>query len=100
MRSVAVVLGLASVVAVGMVGCTIEPQADENVAVDSAALNGAPACLPSSSECKPCPPNQVCPLIACICEPPPGQTSCSFIAACIIGYTWDDKSCSCVPAKH
>jgi len=98
MRSVSLVLGaVVSVFAFGVVGCTVEGPGDEQTETSTEAFSKA--CLPSSVDCKPCPANKVCPAIACICDVPPGQvSSCTFIAACIQGYTWDDKSCSCVPA--
>lgn len=62
-----------------------------------------PACGPNT-----CAAGDVCCNESCgICTPPDGMCTqqfcepsggtCTQIALCIIGYTWDDKSCACVP---
>lgn len=47
-------------------------------------------------DCPRCPPNQVCPLIACreVCN---AHTACVQNALCILGYHWSSSRCGCVP---
>jgi hypothetical protein len=46
--------------------------------------------------CPKCPPNQICPLIACYLDCHPKQ-KCVQNAFCIQGYQWSSARCSCVP---
>jgi hypothetical protein len=119
-----------------IVGCaaSVDRGEGDNATSDESALKGG-----CRMWCPKCPPNKVCPKIACheichgkdktgvacgpntcaagdvccnescgICTPPggmctqqfcePSSGTCTQTALCIIGYTWDDKSCSCVPS--
>ena len=89
----------AALVVLGLVAVACAPEGQTGEATTEQGLSASTQCLPSSPACRPCPPHRICPMIACICDVPPGhQSNCTYIASCIQGYVWNDVSCSCVPA--
>lgn len=87
---------IGALLAVGLAACA--PEGADAEGTSAAAISAVADCVPSSPSCRPCPPGQLCPMIACICTTPPGLSACPYIAACIQGYSWNDQTCSCQPS--
>jgi hypothetical protein len=80
----------ALVASLWMGGCAASVETDETATNEAAA--SASSCRWKCQKCR--------PGFACIqvCEPIGNCGSqCTAIALCVEGYTWDDKTCACVP---
>lgn len=72
-------------------GCSAAP--DEPTASTASAYTGG-----CREVCPRCPPNQVCPMIACYLDCNGGaKKTCGVAALCAIGYEWSAARCACVP---
>jgi hypothetical protein len=87
---------LATVVAATVVSllaaCSAAPSSDEASTTESALSGGC------RQVCPRCPPNQICPMIACYIDCNGGsKKTCTVAMLCAQGYQWSEARCACVP---
>ena len=88
-RIVASFLAFAFAAAAGCSAGVGDSGSGEDVSADESGV------APCHTKCKKCPPGKICAMECQQIGNCPG--SCSVIALCVEGYSWDDATCSCVP---
>lgn len=88
------VIALVGLFGLGLVAVGCSASSDDSVATVDEGLAGG-----CKMVCPKCPPNKICPMIACYQECNGKPKTCVQTALCIQGYTWDSKACQCVPSS-
>jgi hypothetical protein len=92
MRALVAAIAVASFSVVTLAGCGSTPADDPTGSTESAYTGGC------RQVCPRCPPNQICPMIACYLDcNGGGQKTCTVSMLCAIGYEWSQARCACVP---